>query len=509
MVTDYRIIYNRRNTFKKGRKRVKPIAAPLYQRLVERQAAQPVRLHVPGHQYGDLQGEPYELFRKIMSIDVTELADTDDLHHPEDVILEAQKLAAACFGADTTYFLVGGSTVGNQAMLLAACNPGDAVIVQRNVHKSVLNGIALAGAQAVFVSPQIDGMTGIATMPAQHDIAAAFARYPEAKALFLSTPNYYGMHTAIDSYADTAHGYGALLLVDEAHGAHFGLHPAFPASAIQSGADAVVQSTHKTLTALTMGAMLHVREGRMPVDRLRRALSILQSSSPSYPIMASLDISRAMVDAWGPAWFNKGMLAADKLRKLFSADARPLAVVTRNERSAYDALDPMRVVIYDRTGAIPGYRLLELLSNEGCWAEMADDRHVVLLFGPGAAEESADQAADALDRIEREYCREMPVEAVDPVHVGMYDHADDPVSEPVRLRLMPPDDSETERIALSEAEGRIAAETVLPYPPGIPMLYAGEPIRARHLAAIRRLADHGAKFQGANDARMLTIRVLR
>src|SRR5690606_2409570 len=196
----------------KGAGSVKPFEAPLYRRLMQRQAGHPASYHVPGHQYGgELPDEPFALFRDVMRMDVTELADTDDLHHPTDVILEAQQLAARCFGADSTFFLIGGSTAGNQAMVLAACDPGDLIIVQRNVHKSVLNGIALAGAHAVFVAPQIDRLTGIATMPSLDDIATAFERHSNARALFLSTPNYYGMHTSIESYAELAHRYGASL----------------------------------------------------------------------------------------------------------------------------------------------------------------------------------------------------------------------------------------------------------------------------------------------------------
>ena len=486
--------------------------APLYTQLVRRLGRGPVSFHVPGHQYGRaLPDEPFALFRDIMGIDVTELEDTDDLHHPEGIIREAQQLAARCFGADETFFLVGGSTAGNLAMLLAVLDPGDAIIVQRNVHKSVLNGIALARARAIFVAPQIEPVSGLPTVPAATDIEAALDRYPDAKAVFLSTPNYYGMHVDLAPYAEIARRRNLPLLVDEAHGAHFGLHPACPPSAIMSGADAAVQSTHKTLTALTMGAMLHVRRGRLSMDRLRRALTAVQSSSPSYPILASLDIARAMIAALGPAWLESGMKAASRLRERLAERNGPFAIVEPAVGEACSAVDPMRIVLRDATGRLSGIRLQQLLAEQGCWAEMADDRYAVLLFGPRTTAADADKLVSALDSISAEITGYPPATDAGPGPIDTAAYAAEPedrIGEPFAIPFMPPAEDETETIPLEEAAGRTAAETVIPYPPGIPLLYTGERIREAQIAAIRRLAAAGARFQGAPDAGMRTIRVM-
>ena len=483
--------------------------APLYARLIRRLERDPASFHVPGHQYGrTLPDDPFGVFKDIMGIDVTELEDTDDLHHPEGVIREAQQLAARCFGADETFFLAGGSTAGNLAMLLAVLDPGDAIIVQRNVHKSVLNGIALARAQAIFVAPQIEPASHLPTVPAVSDVEAALGRYPDAKAVFLSTPNYYGMHVHLAPYAEIAHRRNVPLLVDEAHGAHFGLHPACPPSAMQSGADAAVQSTHKTLTALTMGAMLHVRRDRMPMDRLRRALAAVQSSSPSYPILASLDISRAMVEAHGPAWLESGIKAARRFGAALAARNGPFEVVEPVIGEACGAVDPLRVVLRDVSGMIGGFRLQRLLAEQGCWAEMADDRHVVLVFGPRASEADADKLADVLSRI----AADMPPAAAE--HATIIASAacaffpEERIGEPFAVPLMPPGEAETVSVPLGEAAGRIAAETVIPYPPGIPLLYIGERISEARIAAIGRLAAAGARFQGASDPNLRRIRVM-
>lgn len=494
------------------------LTAPLHERLIRRLERGPASFHVPGHQYGRaLPDEPFALYRAIMGIDVTELEDTDDLHHPEGVIREAQRLAARCFGADETFFLVGGSTAGNLAMLLAVLDPGDAIVVQRNVHKSVLTGIALARARAIFVQPQMEPATGLPTVPAADDIEAALDRYPEARAVFLSTPNYYGMHVHLAPYAEIAHRRHVPLLVDEAHGAHFGLHPACPPSAMQSGADAAVQSTHKTLTALTMGAMLHVRRGRLPMDRLRRALSAVQSSSPSFPVLASLDIARAMIDAHGPAWLESGMKAARLLRERLAERGGPFAVIEPVIGAACAAVDPMRVVLRDVTGRIGGVRLQRLLAEHDCWAEMADDRHVVLVFGPKAAESDADKLAGALERIAAELAAESGYppnagadrEPAAPAAEAAYAASpEERIGEPFAIPLMPPAEEDTEYVPLEEAVGRTAAETVIPYPPGIPLLYTGERINGERIAAIRRLAEADARFQGASDAGMRRIRVM-
>ena len=188
--------------------------------------------------------------------------------HQQVLLLKAQELAARSFGAEETFFLVGGSTSGNLAMILAICEPGQQIIVQRNAHKSVLNGLALAGAKAIFIMPQTDPVSGLEIVPELSVVEEALVRYPDAKGVFLTNPSYYGLSVDLETYASLIHRYEKLLLVDEAHGAHYGLHPEFPTSALQAGADAVVQSTHKTLSALTMGAMLHVQGKRMDREAL-------------------------------------------------------------------------------------------------------------------------------------------------------------------------------------------------------------------------------------------------
>ncbi|AJY74901.1 aminotransferase class I/II-fold pyridoxal phosphate-dependent enzyme [Paenibacillus beijingensis] len=516
--------------------------APLLEALIFHQSRNPVSFHVPGHKYGTMLSDVNigkrvpetdtpgatrlkSWFEQIMKLDVTELSTTDDLHHAEGVIKEAQQLAARCFGAEETHFLTGGSTAGNIALLMAACNPGDIIIVQRNVHKSVLNGLMLSGARAVFIGSQLDKESGQYTIPALDTVQEALRRYPEAKAVFLTNPNYYGMSTGLKKYAEAAHRQGALLLVDEAHGAHYGHHPELPQSALQAGADGVVQSTHKTLSAMTMGAMLHVQGHRLNRAALSNALSMIQSSSPSYPIMASLDIARAILDAFGEKWFEKGLNAASFLRNWLNRNDHPFILLEQSGSSAFDQLDPLRIVIRDMTGTLSGYELLKRLEEKGCWAEMADNRHVVLLIGAACGNDEAVRLTDALMDIASESGLRMVKEnsckstasAFASTSAVFSTNAfastktviEADITEPIAFERRSLTEAEVMTVAVEHAAGYRSAEQVTPYPPGIPLLYAGEPITEGKVKALRILSDSGAKCQGAADSSLRTIRVIK
>ncbi|WP_411829743.1 aminotransferase class I/II-fold pyridoxal phosphate-dependent enzyme, partial [Paenibacillus favisporus] len=290
--------------------------APIYEMMQEMKDKAYSSFHVPGHKKGQAYTESggAGFLQDVLQVDLTEITGTDDLHHPEGVIREAQALAADCFGAEESFFLVGGSTSGNIALILTVCSkPGDLLIVQRNVHKSVIHGLMLAGAKAVFIQPEPDPVSGLAVAPSEETVTAALAAYPQAKGVLVTMPNYYGMGSDLAPLAEACHQHGVPLLVDEAHGAHYGQHPRLPGSALASGADGVVQSTHKMLAALTMGAMLHVQGPRIDRGLLRQRLAMVQSSSPSYPIMGSLDLARRLLHVQGAGAFTAGLAAVDAL----------------------------------------------------------------------------------------------------------------------------------------------------------------------------------------------------
>lgn len=430
--------------------------------------------------------------------DVTEVEGLDNLHEPEDVIAEAQQLAAVCFGADESFFLVGGATIGNLALVLALCDSDDLLVVQRDVHQSVLYGLQLAGARAVFVAPRVCPHSGLPAGVRPEDVRLALERYPEAKAVFLTDPNYYGAGCDLRAVAEAAHTAGKPLLVDAAHGAHYGFHPGLPPSALACGADAAVLSAHKSLPVLTMGAMLLLRGGRVPGDELRRMLRMVETSSPSYPVMASLDLARAWLDRNGQAAWEPALEAVRRLRERL-ADVRRFR---EWDGGPAKTKDPLKVALYDATAALDGLRLKRELERRGCYPEMADARFVLCAFGAGSRTEDADRLADALEEIDRALAVEGGQSAgsgPEPAcAIGEAFAALPAVSEPVAFSRRPP--RSVERVPLEDAVGRTAAEPVVPYPPGVPVVMPGEKITSGAVRALVALRELGCRFVGAAQA---------
>lgn len=512
--------------------------APLAEALLRYKEKQDASFHVPGHKDGQAfqnakDREVYGALFEVMKIDATEITGTDDLHHPEGAILEAQQRAARVFGAEETFFLVGGSTAGNLALILSVCTaPGDVLLVQRNVHKSVIHGLMLAHAHAVFLAPQLGAGSGLATIPSEVTVREALRRYPGAKGLLLTHPSYYGMGAALRPLAELCHEHGVPLLVDEAHGAHFGRHPALPESALSAGADGVVQSTHKMLTALTMGAMLHVQGGLLDRGLLRQRLAMVQSSSPSYPIMASLDLSRRLLETEGPAMFAAPLAAAERIKQGLSKMPRYGIVDLPGacgEDLAYTIQDPLKIVLYDAKGDLSGYELQQELEQQGCIPEMSDDRYVVLALGSGSSMEDAERLLKALERIANDGIGE-PVtvrendttpfstwnirETIKAISTSADSSAyaevlPSTISAPVPFGLTPLSPAEIETIPVEDSAGRQAAEMVIPYPPGIPLVYAGEMITEDTKDRLIGLKVSKAKCQGAADPLLWTIQVMK
>lgn len=532
---------------------LQPGRAPVYEMLEQYRLKGNISYHVPGHKNGEAYRDVGEAgyLGEVMRHDVTEITGTDDLHHPEGVIQEAQELAADCFGAEESFFLVGGSTSGNLALILTVCHePGMLLILQRNVHKSVIHGLMLAGARAVFLEPQMDPDSGLAVAPAAETVRAALAAYPEAAAVLVTMPNYYGMGSDLAPLAQACHDSGVPLLVDEAHGAHYGLHPALPAGALASGADGVVQSTHKMLTALTMGAMLHVQGPWLDRALLKQRLAMVQSSSPSYPVMASLDLARRLVHSQPDDAFTAGLAAVDVLRRGLAAlprfgllqpagplqqargGASPAAAGTPPQGgAAYTTQDPFKAVIYDAAGVLGGFELQRRLEERGIVPEMSDDRHVVLAFSLGSKAEEAAALLTALQAIAAQspslprpeagptpgsrtiasaasYTRSGSSPLLSSGNDSTWNNFSSPlISLPVPFSTKPVAAGETEELALEISAGRIAAEMVIPYPPGIPLLYPGELITEAVCGRLVSLRGGGAKFQACADPALQHIKV--
>jgi len=429
---------------------------PLYDRLVLHAGKKPVSLHVPGHKYGLLfSGEERSFFRDIARIDATELSGLDDLHEPEGVIKEAETLLAGAYGAEKSFFLVNGSTVGNLAMILGAVNEGDTVFVQRNCHKSVLNGLQLAKARPVFLGPEIDKTWGVAGGVSLQTVEEAFARYPYCRAMIFTYPNYYGMVYELHEIIEFAHDREIPVLIDEAHGAHFSAGGMFPRSALELGADAVVQSAHKTLPAMTMGSYLHVNERYRFYERLKHYLTLLQSSSPSYPIMASLDLARFYLAQIDRDFIN--MIIESFLEfetKLMKIEEIRLI----NNDSNLFLRDPLKLIVQSALG-ISGFQLQQALETHAIYPELADELNVLFVL-PLAPIKNSETIVQTLARIF--------AKAINGTRRQIDENIVFDVSKPYSTLAC----SYQEMMNMSQvsvpfhrAVGEVSAEAVIPYPP--------------------------------------------
>ncbi|GMR65659.1 MULTISPECIES: aminotransferase class I/II-fold pyridoxal phosphate-dependent enzyme [Bacillus] len=454
---------------------------PLYEALIEFKERGPLSFHVPGHKSGlNFPQEAVEGFKDILSIDVTELSGLDDLHSPFECIDEAQQLLADVYGVEKSYFLINGSTVGNLAMILSCCGEHDIVLVQRNCHKSIINGLKLAGANPIFLDPWIDEAYNVPVGIHNEVIKEAIEKYPNAKALILTHPNYYGMGVDLEVSIGYAHAHKIPVLVDEAHGAHFCLGGAFPKSALAYGADIVVHSAHKTLPAMTMGSYLHITSNLVKEEKVSTYLSMLQSSSPSYPIMTSLDIARftiARIKEEGH----------DEIVEFLREFKEELSSIPQIAILQYPLQDELKVTVQTRC-QLSGYELQSVFEKVGIYTEMADPYNVLFIL-PLQANKEYMKAIEMI-RVALQY-----YEVKDKRESIRYTYKGEISPLPYTYKQL--EGYETKVVSVEEAVGMIAAEMIIPYPPGIPLIMYGERITSEHKEQIMYLEKAGARFQGS------------
>lgn len=458
---------------------------PLFDKLKRHAEQNPVSFHVPGHKYGELiTGEIQSYYKEFLRLDVTEISGLDDLHSPEGVIKEAEELLAQLYRVKKSFFLVNGSTVGNLAMIMAAVKENDTVLVQRNCHKSILNGINLVKANPIFLGPVFDEDWGVAGGVSESIVRQAIEMYPHAKALILTYPNYYGMVNELEEIIKVAHCHRIPVLIDEAHGAHFIGGEYFPPSAVELKADIVVQSAHKTLPAMTMGAYLHFNSHLLSAVNVSTFLRILQSSSPSYPIMASLDIARNYL----ATFTDKD---ADSLQWKVAEFRNELQQLKGVRVLAYkgEVGDPLKITIQSTT-SLSGYDLQKIFESKGIYTEMADPFNVVLVF-PLLKYQMEYPIKEIITRLQT---------VLESVAYNEKERKKASYFKPdiSRLALNAGKQASLEKvdIPMEDAAGKVCAQVIIPYPPGIPLLFPGEIISEEAIEQIRLLRASGAKFQG-------------
>lgn len=467
---------------------------PLLDAMKNYQQLGTARFHVPGHK-GRGEGS---LLSSILPFDVTEITGLDDLHHPEGSIWQAQQLAAEVFDADETFFLVGGSTVGNLALLMTVCQPGESILVQRNVHKSVINGLILSQAQPIYLMPEMDIETGLPLTVSLAELKRALKENPKARAVFLSNPNYFGMGMDLTPYAELCRQAGIPLLVDEAHGAHFGHVEGLPISAMQAGAAAAVQSTHKMLPAMTMSSMLHVKGDLVSRDRLKQILSMVQSSSPSYPLMASLDFARHYIYHQG----KKDLIRVSQWARDFKSRINGLSKpwLRAVEKSAgYDYLDPFKITLRINSSGYHGFALQGYLESQGIFSELADDHHVLFALSSRTEENDLNRLLHAVQGMGQEMKIGQTVGIELPIHQYPKEIARTP-HEVFYARTL--------RIPFRESAGKISGEMIIPYPPGIPTVNPGERLDQSTIIYLQELKHMGCRFHGVSDPTLETVLVI-
>ncbi|KAB2328870.1 aminotransferase class I/II-fold pyridoxal phosphate-dependent enzyme [Cytobacillus depressus] len=457
---------------------------PLFEALQTHANGNPISFHVPGHKYGNLIPEQAkEYYQHLLKLDATELNGLDDLHSPEGAIFEAEKLLAEFYQAKKSFFLINGSTVGNLAMIMAAIGENDTVLIQRNCHKSILNGIHLVKANPVFLGPDYDEDWGVAGGVSVETVKLAIQEFPNAKAIILTYPNYYGMVYELEELIHYAQSKGIPVLVDEAHGAHFAGSRLFPPSAVQLNADLVVQSAHKTLPAMTMGAYLHFNSKLLSEKRVRHFLQILQSSSPSYPIMASLDIARHYLATYSDKDMEYLLQKVNEFRRRLQ-QIKGIKVLSYHKGLG----DPLKVTIQSTTG-LSGYELQSMLEGVGVYTEMADPYNVLLVF-------PLIKANMELSIEEMTAHFEKALQSIPNSLMSKIIPFKKPSISKLALSANQMADRESVSIPLEEATGKICAQLIIPYPPGIPLLFPGEIVRKEDIGNIHLLLQTGARFQG-------------
>lgn len=487
---------------------------PYFQALLEYVDSGVTPFHTPGHMQGHGMEESFREFigDNICAIDLTPMPGIDDLLQPKESIREAQELAAEAYGADHTFFLINGSTSGNQCMMMAALNPGDKIAVPRNSHKSMLGGLVMSGASPIYMQPEVDEELHMDLCVTPETVARTIAEHPDLVAVYVVSPTYYGVAANLPEIVRIARDAGKLVLVDEAWGPHFKFHPALPISATEAGADLCINSTHKMLSAFSQCAMLHQIGDRVRLDRLKSVLKMFLSTSPNLPMVASLDVARMQMATHGAALLSQTIaLAQDARRRINRIEGLYCFGEEVKGRSGIFDLDPTKVAVTVKGLGYTGYEAAELLRRRyNIQVELADLFNVVALFTIGTTQEAAERLIAAFEELARD---DRPVDMYAPSGIlearltrGTYALPKIPP-----MRMLPRDAflADTEFTLFKDSVGRICAETISPYPPGIPVISPGEEITTDLVDYLRLEIRAGVRIQGPYDDELKSIRVVK
>jgi arginine decarboxylase len=477
------------------------------------------RFHVPGHKGGEGAdpGLRAALGDAALLLDVPQDIEGIDIGLSPTPYQRAERLAAEAYGAERCWFLTNGATQGNHALCLALAGPGTHVLLQRNSHASMIDGLVLSGGLPRFVIPEYDAELGIAHGVTPEALERALSQAPDGgsfSAAFIVSPTYYGMAADVGGCAEVAHRAGVPLVVDCAWGAHFGFHAALPRSPLELGADVMLASTHKIVGSLTQSAMLLVGDStRVDVGAIERTVRLVRSTSPNSLLMASLDAARRQLAVHGELLLDRTIKAAARAREAIGRI--PGCAVVGEQwigRPGIAAWDPLRIVIDVRGTGLTGYQVASALrASYDIHLELATHATVVLVLGIGQPIEPLDRVAHDLAETVRRIAPRVAGPEREGAGGGHGALSEPPAELGAAEPAVPPRDAflgVSEAVPVQDAVGRISTESIAGYPPGVPTLLPGERVTAEVVAYLRALGDAGARLHGAADPSFRTLRVL-
>jgi len=474
--------------------------APLYEAMKEYQLDRVVKFDVPGHKGGrgnkalrDFLGEA------CMRNDVNSMKPLDNLCHPVSVIKEAQQYAADAFGAENSIFIVNGATGAVQAMVMSVCKAGDKIILPRNVHRSAINALVVCGAIPVYVNPGVNNDLGIPLGMTPEEVEAAILANPDAKAVLVNNPTYYGICSDLRKIVEIVHRHGMKVLVDEAHGTHFYFGEGLPPSAMSCGADMASVSVHKTGGSLTQSAILLLGKGIDP-NYVRQIINLTQTTSASYLLMVSLDLARQNLALHGREFYAKTVEFADYARKEINAIGGYYAFGEELcDGKAFYAFDKTKLSVHTRAMGLAGIEVYDLLRDEyDIQIEFGDIGNILAIITGGDRALEIERLLGALNLIKKFHGK---------APAGLYDHEYiDPILE------MSPQAAfyaEQETLPIEKTAGRVCSEFVMCYPPGIPILAPGERITQDILDYIAFAKEKGCSLTGCRDMNVEYLQVVK
>ena len=473
--------------------------APIYEALERFEKMRVVPFDVPGHKRGRGNPELTALLGETcMRMDVNSMKPLDNLCHPVSVIADAERLAAEAFGAAHAFLMVGGTTSAVQSMVLSAAGRGEKIILPRNVHRSVMGALVLCGAVPVYVNPASDRELGIPLGMRVEDVRRAIEENPDAKAVFVNNPTYYGICSDLRSIVKLAHEHGMLCLVDEAHGTHFYFGDRLPVSAMAAGADMAAVSMHKSGGSLTQSSILLIG-GALSPGYVRQIINLTQTTSASYLLLSSLDISRRNLALRGREAFAKVAELAEYAREEINRIGGYYAFGDElvNRDSVY-AFDPTKLSVHTLDIGLAGIEVYDILRDEyDIQIEFGDLGNMLAYLSIGDRKQEVERLVSALADIKRRYQKDK---------TGMLSQE----YIPPRVVMTPQESfyAPKEQLPIQETEGRICSEFVMCYPPGIPILAPGEEITDEIIEYILYAKEKGCSMTGPEDEKIEKLNVV-